>query len=159
MPTPSDAAVPPTQLRWLVLSGVWVVYCCFGLTIAGLAPLIGPITRDLSISNTAMGGVLGIWQLVYIGAAIPCGTLLDRIGTRWALLLGMGIIALSGYLRGMADGATLLYLAVALFGIGGPIVSAGAPKVIARWFSGSERGFAMASTSPGRISAASSPSR
>ena len=142
MPTPPDAA-SPTPLRWLVLFGVWIVYCCFGLTIAGLAPLIGPITRDLSISNTAMGGVLGIWQLVYIGAAIPCGALLDRIGARWALLLGAGIIALSGYLRGMADGAALLYLAVALFGIGGPIVSAGAPKVIARWFAGPERGFAM----------------
>lgn len=141
--TPPPVADTPMPIRWLVLFGVWVVYCCFGLTIAGLAPLIGPITRDLSISNTAMGGVLGIWQLVYIGAAIPCGALLDRIGARWALLLGAGIIALSGYLRGMADGAALLYLAVALFGIGGPIVSAGAPKVIARWFSGSERGFAM----------------
>ncbi len=30
-----------------------------------------------------------------------------------------------------------------LFGLGGPIVSAGAPKVIAHWFTGPDRGFAM----------------
>ena len=133
----------PHPIRWLVLFGVWIVYFCFGLTIAGLAPLIGPITRDLDISHTHMGGVMGVWQLVYIAAAIPCGALLDRIGVRWALFLGAMIIALSGFLRGMADGVVLLYLAVSLFGIGGPIVSAGAPKVIARWFQGADRGFAM----------------
>ena len=33
-----------------------------------------------------MGSVLGAWQLVYIGAAIPLGVALDRIGPRWALL-------------------------------------------------------------------------
>ena len=108
-----------SSVRWIVLFGVWGTYFCFGLTIAGLAPLIEPITRDLGISHTAMGGVLGVWQLVYIAAAVPCGTLLDRIGTRRALFLGALIIAASGFLRGIADSALMLYLAVGLFGVGG----------------------------------------
>ena len=61
-----------SSVRWVVLFGVWGTYFCFGLTIAGLAPLIEPITRDLGISHKAMGGVLGVWQLVYIAAAVPC---------------------------------------------------------------------------------------
>ena len=130
-------------IRWAILFGVWTVYFCFGLTITGLAPLIEPITGDLGISHTAMGGVLGIWQLVYIAAAVPCGAFLDRVGARRAVFLGAAIIALSGLLRGVADSAVMLYLAVGLFGIGGPIVSAGAPKEIARWFKGSDRGLAM----------------
>jgi len=138
-----DRSDDPGAIRWLVLFGVWGTYLCFGLTIAGLAPLIEPITEDLGISHTAMGGVLGVWQLVYIAAAVPCGSLLDRIGSRRALFLGAMIIAASGYLRGLADGALMLYLAVGLFGVGGPIISAGAPKVIARWFKGSSRGLAM----------------
>lgn len=139
--TPIEAA--PDPIRWVVLFGVWGVYFSFGLTIAGLAPLIGPITRDLGISHTSMGGVLGVWQLVYIVVAVPCGAFLDRIGARRALFIGALIIAASGLLRGMADGALMLYLAVGLFGVGGPIVSAGAPKVIARWFKGKDRGLAM----------------
>ena len=40
------------------------------------------------------------------------------------------------------DAATL-FGAVGLFGIGGPLISIGAPKAIAQWFQGAERGLAM----------------
>ena len=33
--------------------------------------------------------------------------------------------------------------AVALFGLGGPIISAGAPKIVSEWFRGRQRGLAM----------------
>src|SRR3546814_3725857 len=83
-PTPGaapDAVEASTgAARWVLLFGVWLVYLCFGMTTVSLAPVIGPITRDLGLSHGAMGSVLGIWQLVYIVAAIPCGALLDRLG-------------------------------------------------------------------------------
>jgi cyanate permease len=37
----------------------------------------------------------------------------------------------------------MLFIGVAVFGIGGPLVSIGAPKLIALWFSGASRGMAM----------------
>ncbi|HIC24504.1 MAG TPA: hypothetical protein EYO82_01165, partial [Gammaproteobacteria bacterium] len=74
--------------RWLPLAGVWCLYAAFGLNIASLAPLVSVIESDLSIRHAQMGTILGAWQLVYIGAAIPCGILLDRIGGRSALVLG-----------------------------------------------------------------------
>jgi len=43
----------------------------------------------------------------------------------------------------MATDYLTLFLAVAAFGIGGPLVSVGAPKVISQWFAGRERGLAM----------------
>ena len=130
-------------MRWLILAGVWLLYCCFGVTAAGLAPLVAPITRDLEISHSVMGGVLGVWQLVYIAASVPCGILLDRLGARWALFLGTALIAASGLFRSLALDTVTLYLAVGVFGLGGPIVSAGSPKVVSQWFTGRERGFAM----------------
>ena len=69
--------------------------------------------------------------------------LLDRVGTRWALVLALVVIAASNVLRGLAVGHVSLFLAVALFGLGGPLVSVGAPKTTALWFDGRERGFAM----------------
>lgn len=129
--------------RWLVLAGVWLLYFMFGLTSAGLAPLVGPITRDLGMSHSEMGTVLGIWQLVYIGAAIPCGAMLDRLGARWSLFIGVLLIALSGFVRSVAPDYLTLCLGVAIFGLGGPIVSAGAPKVVAQLFTGKDRGLAM----------------
>lgn len=142
MTTPTTLP-PPSPVRWPILAGVWLLYCCFGVTAAGMAPLVAPITRDLEISHSVMGGVLGVWQLVYIAASIPCGLLLDRLGARWALFIGALLIAASGLFRSVAPDAVALCLAVGVFGLGGPIVSAGSPKVVSQWFEGSARGFAM----------------
>jgi len=129
--------------RWLLLAGVWLLYFGFGLTVAAMAPLVGPIKRDLGLSDAAMGSVLGAWPLVYIAAAIPCGALLDRVGPRRALFAAAVIMAASGALRGFATGHLSLFLAVALFGLGGPLISIGAPKLVAHWFEGRDRGLAM----------------
>ena len=141
---PTNLIMQPTSpLRWLVLFGVWSIYCAFGLIATSLAPLVKLIEGDLGLSHGAMGSVMGAWQLVYIAAALPCGVLLDRLGSRWALLLGALCIAASAYGRSRAADFGQLLAAVMLFGVGGPIISAGAPKVIATWFDGSSRGLAM----------------
>lgn len=129
--------------RWAVLFGVWLMYFSFGLSIASMGPLVNEISADLGISRTAMGAVLGAWQLTYIAAALPLGTALDRIGVARGLMLSAGIMALSLVLRGLASGELTLFLGVALFGLGGPLVSIGAPKLIALWFAGASRGMAM----------------
>ena len=136
--------IPHTNpFRWGVLAGVWLSYYCFGLTVVTLAPLVAEISRDLHLSHSQMGTVLGAWQLVYIGSAIPLGILLDRVGARRAMMFALVVIALSAALRSVAVGYGSLFLAVALFGLGGPLVSIGAPKLISLWFEGRERGLAM----------------
>ena len=127
----------------MILFGVWSCYAAFGLTATSLAPLVPLIEADLSISHTAMGSIMGAWQLTYIAFAIPGGILLDKIGSRFALTTGVLIIACSAMLRGLSDDYFSMLFAVMLFGVGGPIVSAGAPKIITRWFQGSDRGLAM----------------
>ena len=129
--------------RWVVLAGVWLAYTCFGMTVASIAPLVGPITRDLAISHSALGTILGAWPLVYIAAAAGCGALTDRMGPRRTLVLALLIIAASGALRGFSEGYLGMFLGVAVFGLGGPLVSIGAPKVVSLWFTGKERGLAM----------------
>jgi cyanate permease len=145
----SDASAPhhvePEEdpYRWTMLGGVWLLYFCFGLIAAAMAPLVQPITADLGLSHAAMGAVLGAWPLVYIASAIPCGAFLDRVGPHRALFLAVLIIALSGALRGLAPGHLSLFLAVGVFGLGGPLISVGAPKLITLWFETRERGLAM----------------
>jgi cyanate permease len=110
---------------------------------ASLAPLVREIEADLRFSHSAMGTIMGAWQFVYIFAAIPCGMLLDRIGARWGLAIGALIMGLSGIFRGFAGEYMELLAAVALFGLGGPLISAGAPKVVREYFEGTHRGLAM----------------
>ena len=140
-----SSAVPPHEhgYRWAMLGGVWLIYLGFGLLSVAMAPLVAPISRDLGLSYTTMGAILGAWPLVYIVAAAPCGAFVDRVGLKWSLFLAVLVIAASGGLRAVAFDAATLFVAVGLFGIGGPLISIGAPKAIAQWFQGAERGLAM----------------
>jgi len=135
--------MPDHPYRWLVLAGCWLNYFIFGLSITGLAPLVSLIMPQLSISASEMGAVLGAWQFVYIFVAIPLGLVLHRFGPGRMLVVGAVIIAASGFLRAAADSYGALLAAVALFGLGGPILSAGIPQTVGRWFTGPERGLAM----------------
>ena len=130
-------------MRWFLLAGVWGLYASFGLVATALAPLVPLIESELGISHAAMGSVMGAWQFVYIAVAIPCGMLLDRLGSRVALALGVGLVGLSALARSVAEDYASLLLSVMIFGLGGPLISAGAPKVVTEWFQGSARGLAM----------------
>ena len=129
--------------RWGVLAGLWMLYASFGFIAASLAPMVAPIEASLGMSHAAMGSVMGAWQLVYIFSAVPCGMLLDRIGGQRALLIGVLLIAASALGRALAVDYWTLLAAVMLFGLGGPIISSGAPKMVAELFTGSQRGMAM----------------
>ena len=134
---------PPHPYRWAMLGGVWLVYFCFALSVSSTAPLVRPIIEELGFSLGQMGSLMGAWPLVYIFSAIPAGAVLDRFGLRRSLFIGTLIIAASGVMRAFADDYLSFFFAIGLFGIGGPLISVGAPKLIHSWFSSKERGLAM----------------
>ena len=82
--------------KWVVLSGCWLLYFVFGLSVTSLAPLVPEITAELNLSRADMGLVLGAWQFVYIFLAIPVGFALQRLGAGRMLILAAVIIAVSG---------------------------------------------------------------
>ena len=132
-----------TSTRWLVLLGVWLIYFAFGICVASMAPLVGPIARELGVGNGVMGAILGAWPLLYVASAIPGGILLDRFGARRMLFCAALIMAASLGARSLAETPVQMFLAVALFGIGGPLISVGAPKTITGLFTGKARASAM----------------
>ncbi|SIT13373.1 Cyanate permease [Roseivivax lentus] len=137
-----DAPAGPRS-RWPVLAGVWGVYFSFGVIIASTAPLITEIREDIAVTNAGMGLILGAWPLTYILCSVPCGMALDRIGARRMLVIACLLMAASAGLRGLAETPLQLFLAVALFGAGGPMISVGAPVVIAKLYQGKARASAM----------------
>ena len=124
---------------WLAVAGVCGVYVSFGLAIGVMAPLVDEISSDLSLSRSAMGSILGAWALIYVFTAVPGGAVVDRLGLRWSLLVGSLTITASLLLRSMANGPVSLFAAVAVFGIGGPLVSIATPKLVASLFDADER--------------------
>lgn len=129
--------------RWVMLTLVCLLYAAFGLVTHSVSPLVTPILEDLNMSYSQMGIILGSWQLTYIIVAIIAGTIIDKYGVRKSLFAGTIIIGLSAALRYFPSGFESLLPVVALFGVGGPLISIGAPKTISMWFKGKSRGTAV----------------
>ncbi len=129
--------------RWVILAITWLLYAAFGLNMRSIPPVVTPMLADLKMSYGEMGLILGSWQLVYIPVSIIAGIAIDRWGIRKALLAGALIMALSEGVRYFATGFATLLPTVALFGIGGPLISIGAPKVVSIWFKGNDRATAV----------------
>jgi len=122
---------------------LWLLYIAFGMVARSIFPLVTPILKDLLFSYSQMGMILGSWQLTYILAALAAGSILDRWGIRNAIFAGTLIIAISAVMRYFADSFGFMLAAVALFGIGGPMISIGGPKTISEWFDGKSRAMAV----------------
>jgi cyanate permease len=129
--------------RWIILALLWILYVSLGLVMGSMAPLVTPIIEDLNMSYSQMGLILGSWQLVYIVMSIVAGNLIDRWGERRSLLAGALVVALSASLRSFSNGFATMLPAVALLGVGGPMMSIGGPKTISLWFEGKRRGTAL----------------
>jgi len=129
--------------RWVMLTLLWLIYFSFGLVARSPSPLVTPIIKDLNVTFGQMGFVLGSWQMTYILVAVMAGVILDRWGIRKSIFAGVLVIGLSAALRALSTGFATLFIFVALFGVGGPMVSIGCPKAIALWFKGKERGMAV----------------
>jgi CP family cyanate transporter-like MFS transporter len=132
---------PP--FRWVMLLQCWLIYFSFNLVNVTLSTIVTPVRNDLNLSFSQIGFILGVWQLVYTVVAIPLGLLIDRIGTYKSLIIASITISVSAILRAFAVNFETLIAFVALFGIGGSMVSTGIPKLVSIWFSGSERGTAV----------------
>lgn len=143
------AAQGEAGYRWVMLALIWCCYFSFGTLSSSTAPLVSPIMADLRLGATEMGFVLGTWQLVYIAVAFWCGAIMDRIGLKRAIAAGMVCLALSATLRAFAVDFATLALAVGLFGVGGPMISVGSPKLVALWFDGRQRGAAIGVSNTG----------
>lgn len=128
--------------RWVILAVAWLAYFSFGLILSSVPPLATTISADLSLTYSEMGAVLGSVILMYVPLAIPIGIAIDRIGHKRMITLGLILISLSSILRMFALTFETLFLTVLIFGIGGPTISVGLPKVVASAFLGRERGIA-----------------
>ena len=133
----------PVHHRWWILGSLWTLYASFGLVAGSLAPLLSDIRIDLNMSHASMGAALGAWPFVYLAVSTLAGKFLDRYGIQVGLTLGAVLIGVSGLLRAAAQSGLGLWLAVAVFGLGGPFISIGAPKLVTEWFSSEERGLAV----------------
>lgn len=134
---------PSRPFRWLVLIfaslamfGNYYVYDC-------IAPIADLLTRQLGFSDSNIGLLQAIYSAPNVIMVLIGGYIVDRIGTRKALLIfgllcfvGAGVTCLSGRLSIMATGRLI-------FGLGAESLIVAVTTATAKWFRGKELSFAF----------------
>jgi sugar phosphate permease len=114
----------------------------FAAVFQGL-PAIGPAIREeFDLSLPSFGVVLGALTLGAMVSLLPWGLLVDRVGERWSLAVGVGACGVSVWLA-TRGGAEVLAAGMLAAGVFGSVANVASGSAVAGWFQARERGLAM----------------
>jgi MFS family permease len=109
-----------------------------------LSLLVDPVRRDLDISDTQVGLLLGTaFGLVYGVAGLPSGYFADRTSRRNLIIGGILVWSLGTVLCGTAVGFASLFLCRMVVGIGESMLIPASISLISDYFSPRHRGTAV----------------
>jgi MFS family permease len=148
--TPSGHSYPSPGIAWYSIGILLIAYTIAFVDRTILALLVGPIQRDLGISDTLMGLLHGIaFALFYAALGIPIARLSDQHSRRWIILVGMVIWSAMTAACGIARNFWQLFLARVGVGIGEAALSPAAYSMIADMFPPQRLGRALGIYSSG----------
>ena len=130
----------------VVLGLLCLMYLITYVDRVNIATAASSIRRDLALSNTQLGFVLGAFGQSYIIFQIFGGWVGDRFGPRRALFVCGVIWAAATILTGLAGGLLSLYLARIMLGFGEGATFPCATRAMQSWIPPGRRGFAQGIT-------------
>ena len=135
----------PSQIyAWYVVGILVLAYTFSFIDRQILSLLVGPIKRDLAISDTQMSLLQGFaFAAFYCVAGLPIGRLVDRYHRVNIIALGVFIWSLMTALCGTARSFLMLFFFRAGVGVGEAALSPAAYSIIADYFPPKRLGFAL----------------
>jgi sugar phosphate permease len=135
--TPRVRSIQRIALLLLVLGGV--VNYIDRATLAVANPLI---RQDLGLSIADMGYLLSAFLWAYAFSQLPTGAMVDKLGPRLLLTLGLSLWSLAQLLGGLVQGFGQFFGARILLGIGEAPQFPTCARVVRDWFNQRDRGLA-----------------
>lgn len=102
--------------------------------ILGVPPILPLIQYDLGLNYTATGFLTALPILVLACAAWPSGFVVERIGARACVSIGLALLGGSAILRFLWPIASLLFLFTLLMSMGIALAQTAVPVLAQRWF-------------------------
>jgi len=132
MQSPADQRSRARFLTTLLL--LWLAGAALRLTILAVPPVIPLIHDELKLNATQIGILTGLPSMLFAIAAVPGSLLIARLGVRSALVVGLGLAATGGALRGAFADVTWLYAMTIAMGAGVAVMQVTMPPAVRAWF-------------------------
>ncbi len=126
-----DASSRARVLTSLLL--LWLCGAALRFTILAVPPVIPLIHDELSLSATQVGVLTGLPSMLFAFAAVPGSLFISRLGIRAALIVGLGVTAIFGALRGAMLDVSWLYGMTIAMASGVAIMQVAMPPAVRAW--------------------------
>lgn len=130
--------------RWVALGFLFVIGLTAPIQFQSVAALAPFLIREVGLSYTDIGVLLGLYMLPGVFLAAPSGPLAAWIGDRMTLVLGMVLMAGSAAVFAATESFAVMAACRLVGGAGAVAVSVLLPKLVTDWFHGREIATAMA---------------
>ncbi|MET4637473.1 MFS transporter [Mycetocola sp. 2940] len=131
----------PRLPRDVIVLGVIAFFVMVGFGV--VVPVLPVYVRNFGVGYLEVGAVVSAFALMRFAASPFCGRLIDWLGERTLLALGIGIVAISSALVGFAGSYVEVLVLRGAGGIGSAMFSVSAMTLLLRSTPGSSRGRAV----------------
>ncbi|MDP3714581.1 MAG: MFS transporter [Mycobacteriales bacterium] len=135
MRTPASLRGLPRETYVLAL-----VAFCVALGFGIVVPAVPLFAQQFGVGSTAAGAVISAFALMRFVSGLSGGRLVDRVGERAALLVGLLVVAVSSLLAGLAVSYPQLLILRGVGGIGSAVFTIAATSLLLRVASAAQRG-------------------
>jgi MFS transporter, CP family, cyanate transporter len=129
---------------------LWLAGIGLRLTVLAVPPVIPQIHADLNLTETEVGILTGLPQVLFAAAAVAGSLLIARLGALRTLVLGLFLSAVASALRGAVLDVVPLYAATVIMAFGVAIMQPALPPLTRQWLP-DRVGFATAVYSNGLL--------
>ena len=134
---------PPAMLRWIVL--IFISLAMFGnyYIYDSISPLADVLKTQLHFTDKNIGLLQGIYSIPNIFMVLIGGIIIDKIGTKKAVLIFAFLVFLGAMITTLKGNIVVMATGRLVFGLGAESMIVGITTILARWFKGKELSFAF----------------
>ncbi|MBU4118024.1 MAG: MFS transporter [Proteobacteria bacterium] len=124
----------------IVWTGTFCIFACLGLGRFALGMILPAMGQSLHLSYSQMG-LIGTMNFAgYLVAVLFCGSLVDRLGYRRLIVIGLAAIGLTMILIGRSTSLAMILVCYTITGMGSGAANVPMMGLISQWFAKSHRG-------------------
>lgn len=134
---------PSKTYRWIVL--FFISLTMFGnyYLYDSIAPVADLLKSQLGYTDQMIGRLYSIYSYVAFTTLLIGGVIIDRLGTKKAVLLFGSLCTIAGVVTALSPNFHIMLVGRGILGLGAESLIAAVTTAIAKWFKGKEIGFAF----------------
>ena len=113
---------------------MWLVGINLRTVVLGVPPTLPELHRALALSYSAAGLLTSLPILLMAAGAIPGAYLINRVGPRRAVAVGLGLVTTGAALRGAFTASLTLFVFTVVLAVGIAVTQPAMPSLAQAWF-------------------------